>query len=160
MNNVDFEEAPEVLDIAKKLQEKYYAFIGSVNLDSIYFTKMIGYKSRNAPVYIMSGLTQAWARSVLNNLQSRKNYCLGVWEEEWDELEKSKKEWIIFRCLYSISPADDGKIRPFDVQDYGFIVEYFVRIGVGPYWEAKENLPSLLDSDDILPLIIPLDENE
>ena len=48
MNNVDFENAPDILDIAKKLQERYYAFIGSVNLDSIYFTKMIGYKSRNA----------------------------------------------------------------------------------------------------------------
>jgi len=47
----------------------------------------------------------------------------------------------------------------FDVQDYGFIVEYFVRIGIGPYWEVKENLPSLLDGDDILPLIIPLDDN-
>lgn len=160
MNNVDFEEAPDILLIAQKLQEKYYAFIGYVNLDSIYFTKMIGYKSRNAPVYQMSGLTQAWARSVLNELQSRKNYCLGVWADEWDELEKSKKEWIIFRCLYSISPADDGKLRPFDVNDYGFIVEYFVRSGIGPYWESKENLPSLLDGNDILPLIIPMDDNE
>ena len=40
MNNVDFEDAPDILAIAKKLQEKYYAFIGSVNLDSIYFTKI------------------------------------------------------------------------------------------------------------------------
>lgn len=160
MNNVDFEDAPDVLLIAQKLQEKYFAFIGYVNLETVYFTKMIGYKSRNAPPYIMSGLTQAWARSILNNHQSKKNYCLGVWDEEWDELEKSKKEWIIFRCLYSISPANDGKLRPLDVQDYGFIVEYFVRSGFGPYWEQKENLPSLLDGNDILPLILPLDDEK
>ena len=87
-----------------------------------------------------------------------KLYCLAVWTEEWSELQKSKKEWIIFKCLYSISPSLDGKIRAVDVQDYGFILEYFIRSGFGPYWETKDDLPSLLDSNDGLPLIIPLED--
>jgi hypothetical protein len=43
--------------------------------------------------------------------------------------------------------------------DYGFIVEYFVHMGMGPYWENKEGLPDLLKSPDPLPLIIPMEDN-
>lgn len=80
-----------------------------------------------------------------------------MWSEPWSELEKSKKEWIIFKCLFMVSPQGNGKIRPFDVIDYGFIIEYFVRLGFGPYWEVIEGLPSLL-SGDVLPLVLPLNE--
>ena len=76
----------------------------------------------------------------------------------WEQTEKSKKEWLIFKSLYSISPALDGKLRNFDVQDYGFIVEYFVRVGFGPYWQEKDSLPSLLDND--IPLIVPMNDDD
>ena len=59
-----------------------------------------------------------------------------------------------------VSPQGDGKIRPYDVNDFGFIVEYFVRAGFGPYWELKENLPSLLSGNDTLPLVIPMDDEK
>ena len=52
----------------------------------------------------------------------------------------------------------NGKIRNYDVQDYGFIVEYFIRSGFGPYWMDKDNLPSLLDND--IPLIVPMDDDD
>ena len=118
---------------------------------------MDGYRSKNAPIYQMTGMTQEWARNLLSGLGERKTYCLAVWSEPWSELEKSKKEWIIFKCLFMVSPQGNGKIRPFDVIDYGFIIEYFVRLGFGPYWEVKEGLPSLL-SGDVLPLVLPLNE--
>jgi hypothetical protein len=121
---------------------------------------MDGYKGKNAPPYIMSGLTQSWARVILQSLGNGKVYCLGVWSDLWEELEQSKKEWIIFRCLYSISPSQDGKIRSFDVQDYGFITEYFVRAGFGPYWMLKDGLPSLLDGSHALPLILPMEDDD
>jgi hypothetical protein len=121
---------------------------------------MDGYKGKNAPPYIMSGLTQSWARGILQSLGNGKIYCLGVWSDLWEELEQSKKEWIIFRCLYSISPSQDGKIRSFDVQDYGFITEYFVRAGIGPYWMLKDGLPSLLEGSHALPLILPMEDDD
>ena len=157
MSSPEFIESKENYEIAVALQEKYFPFIGYVDLSLIYFAEMDGYKSKNAPIYQMTGMTQKWARTLLLSLGERKSYCLSVWSEQWQELEKTKKEWIIFKCLFMVSPQGNGKIRPFDVSDYGFIVEYFVRLGVGPYWEVKEGLPSLL-SGDVLPLVLPLNE--
>jgi hypothetical protein len=85
-------------------------------------------------------------RSYKNNSYAMKN-------------EDTKKQWIIFKAIYSVSPQGDGKIRNFDVMDYGFIVEYFVHMGMGPYWEIKEGLPDLLKSPDPLPLIIPMEDD-
>ena len=154
----DYTESLEILNLAKQLQEKYSAFIGYVDLDLVAFALVDGYKPKNAKVSQMSGITQAWVRDILFNKFNTKGklYCLSVWSELWDELEQSKKEWVVFKSLYSISPDLDGKIRATDVQDYGFIIEYFIRSGFGPYWESKDSLPSLLSQD--LPLILPLDE--
>ena len=160
MNNVEYVESNEMLLLAKKLQERYFPFIGNVDLDEVYFVEMIGFKPEKAPVWQMSGLTQQWARNLIESNSQPKNYCFAAWSESWSEFQQAKKEWIIFRSLYSISPSGNGKLRPFDVQEYGFIVEYFVRTGIGPYWQFEENLPSLLDGNDILPLILPMDDNE
>lgn len=153
-----FTESEEIKELAEKIQEKYFPYIGYIDLDLICFAEMEGYKSRKAPVYQMSGITQGWVRDIIFHKLNTKEkiYCLAVWTEEWSELQKSKKEWIVFKCLYSISPNLDGKLRPVDVQEYGFIVEYFVRAGIGPYWETKEDLPSLLSDD--LPLVLPMDD--
>ena len=142
----EYFESLENKNTAEKLQERYHPFIGYVDLSKIYF---------------VSGVTQGWVRQVLNsNPETRgKEYCFAVWQEKWSLLEDSKKQWIIFKAIYSVSPQGDGKIRNFDVMDYGFIVEYFVHMGMGPYWETKEGLPDLLKSPDPLPLIIPM-ENE
>lgn len=157
--DVEYIESKANYELAKELQEKYFPFIGYVNLDEIYFAEMIGYKSKKALPYQMSGITQSWVREILSSQSQMKYYCLSVHQDLWEELEESKKQWIIFKCLYSVSPQGEGKIRSFDVTDYGFIIEYFVRTGFGPYWEMKDNLPSLLGKDT-LPLVIPMDDKE
>jgi len=122
---------------------------------------MDGYKSKNLRHILCRGLLNLGLRDILkNDFGSNKVYCFGVWSDLWSDLEQSKKEWFIFRALYSISPSLDGKIRSFDVQDYGFITEYFVRAGFGPYWIHKDGLPSLLDSKGTLPLILPMDDDD
>ena len=160
MNDPEFIESQECFNIAQQLVEKYYMFVGYVDLNLIHFVEMDGYKGKNSPPFIMSGITQSWAKDIIRSFGSGKIYCFGVWSELWEEIEQSKKEWIIFRALYSVSPSLDGKIRTFDVQDYGFITEYFVRNGFGPYWMEKENLPSLLKGSDTLSLVIPLSDND
>ena len=47
-----------------------------------------------------------------------------------------------------------------DVQDFGFITEYFVRAGYGPYWMLKDGLPSLLEGTHALPLILPMEDDD
>lgn len=158
--SIEFSESLDIKQKAKKLQEKYYPFIGYVDLDEIYFSEMIGFKPEKAPIWQMSGLTQQWARDLMASQTQQKMYCFAAWAEEWSDIPENKKEWIIFRALYSVSPQGKGKLRPFDVQDYGFITEYFVRVGVGPYWQDKDELPSLLAGNDVLPLVLPMDDEE
>lgn len=158
--NAEYHECIEIKNIAEKLQEKYFPFIGYVDLDEILFTEIIGFKPEKTPIFSMSGLTQKWARDLILSVNQKKTYCFSAWSDEWSELSNNKKEWIIFRCLYSVSPQGNGKIRPLDVQDYGFINEYFVRIGIGPYWLTKDELPGLLSGNDILPLVLPMEDDE
>ena len=158
--NAEYHESIEIKTLAEKLQERYFPFIGYVDLDEILFTNVIGFRPEKAPIYTMSGLTQKWARDLILSNNQKKSYCFAAWSDEWSELSNSKKEWILFRSLYSVSPQGDGKLRPFDVQDYGFINEYFVRVGVGPYWLTKDELPSLLSGNDVLPLVLPMEEEE
>ena len=157
---IEYSESIEIKSIAQKLQEKYYPFIGYVDLEEIYFSEIIGFKPDKAPIWQISGLTQQWARDLMAEKSQQKMYCFAVWSDAWSEFSNNKKQWIIFRSLYSISPGGKGKLRTFDVQDYGFINEYFVRIGVGPYWQTKDELPSLLDGKEPLPLILPMEEEE
>ena len=158
--SAEYVECLELLDLAKKLQERYFPFIGYVDLDEIFFSQIIGFKPDKQPIWQISGITQQWARDLIASHTQQKSYCFCVWADEWSEFDKSKKEWIVFRSLFSISPQGKGKLRPFDVQDYGFINEYFVRVGLGPYWLTKDVLPSLLDGNDILPLILPMEDEE
>lgn len=72
MNDPEFIESIECKEIAEMLISKYYPFIGYVNLDLIHFVEMDGYKGKNAPPYIMSGLTQSWAREFCNLLEMEK----------------------------------------------------------------------------------------
>lgn len=148
--------------LAQDLVEKYFPFIGYIDLDQICFILDDNPKPKKSPVYKVSGITQSWVRDIINASPENygKFYCISVYEEEWNELQKSQREWFMMKCLYSISPSLDGKIRSFEIFDYAFINEYFVRVGVGPYWELREDLPSLLDSNEPLPLILPmLDED-
>ena len=55
MSAPDFIESKENYDIALALQEKYYQFIGNIDLSLIYFAEMDGYRSKNAPIYQMTG---------------------------------------------------------------------------------------------------------
>jgi hypothetical protein len=155
MNNVVFLEAPEIKSIAEKLKERYYVYIGYVDLEQIYFAEMVGHTPKKAKPVVVNGLAQKWVRDLLlGDVQDKKIYCLGVYEEKWAELTKAHKEWALFAALYSISPQNDGSIRQFEVQDYAFILEYFIKNNYGANYMNHSILPSLLDSKD--PLAIPL----
>jgi hypothetical protein len=81
MSEPDFIESQECFNIAEKLIEKYYMFIGYVDLSLVHFVEMDGYKSKNAPACIMSGLTQSWARDILRSSGNSKIYCFAVLTE-------------------------------------------------------------------------------
>ena len=79
MENIEYQPSLEILEIAKKLQERYFPFIGYVDLDEILFAEIIGFKPEKAPIYTMSGVTQKWARDLILSNNQKKTYCLSVW---------------------------------------------------------------------------------
>ena len=51
--DTEYRESLQNKTIAEKLQEKYYPFLGYIDLNEIYFAEMIGYESKKAPAYQM-----------------------------------------------------------------------------------------------------------
>jgi hypothetical protein len=155
LNNVEFYDAPDIKRLAEKLIERYYVYIGHADIDNIHFCEIDGVKPKSAPVCSMDGINKSWVRDlVITKSGDPKHYCFSVWSDDWKQLNDPQKEWQLFRCLYSIGQNNDGKLRRPDIEDYGFIVEFFVKNGISAKWETDDMLPSLLNSKN--PLEIPL----
>jgi hypothetical protein len=65
MKNVVFLEAPEIKTLAEKLKERYYVYIGYVDLEQIFFAEMVGFTPRKAKPIALNGLAQKWVRDLL-----------------------------------------------------------------------------------------------
>jgi hypothetical protein len=48
MKNVVFLECSPLKELAEKLKERYYMYIGYVDLEAIYFVEMVGKKDRKS----------------------------------------------------------------------------------------------------------------
>lgn len=161
MKNVVFLESNELKNLAEKLKERYYVYIGYVDLEQIYFAEMVGEKPKKGPVIALNGLSQKWVRDLLlGNVQDKKIYCLGVYDEAWAALTKAHREWAMFKALFSIAPSMDGTLRQIDVQDHSFILEYMIKHNYGANYMNQSILPSLLDSKDPIPIPLPKDEED
>jgi hypothetical protein len=151
--DVTFIESFELLELATKLRERYYIYVGQADLDLIYFAEKVGEKPKKGKVAELSGISNPWVKALMSkNGKNNKLYCMSVWGAEWSQLTPAQREWAVFKLLCSIEPANNGKLVKPDIQDFGFILEYFMNEGIGPYWESKDTLPSLLAND---PLPIP-----
>jgi hypothetical protein len=160
MANIEFIESYELLELAQKLKERYYLFIGHVDLEIIFFAEKIGEKPKKAKVAELSGVSNPWVKSLMaKNGKNNKLYCMSVHSAEWAEFSPAKREWAVFKLLCSVNPNNDGKIRKPDIGDFGFILEFFMNLGIGPYWEKQDTLPSLL-GDDPLPIPPPPDDTD
>jgi len=151
-----FTESYELLGLAKKLQERYHFFLGQVDLEAIWFTEALGEKPKTAKVASISGITKPWLKQLLAKMdKNNKLYCLSVWSQEWENLSPAQREWAVFHCLYAVAPEAEGKMRKPDVQGYGPIIDF-----LGPYWERRQDLPSMLDGDEPLPIPPPPADEE
>jgi hypothetical protein len=158
--DVTFVESFELLDLAQKLKERYYLFVGHVDLELMYFAEKVGEKPKKAKIGELSGVSNPWVKALMaKNGKNNKLYCMSVWSAEWAELSPAKREWTVFKLLCSVNPENDGKARKPDIQDFGFILDYFMNEGIGPYWESKDTLPSLLGADP-LPIPPPPDDTD
>jgi hypothetical protein len=157
MQETQYYESPALRNLAEKLKERYYPYLGHADLDNIYFCELDGVKPKAAPICSLDGLSKGWVRDLLVlSKGDPKHYCISVWSAEWENLSQSHIEWYMFKALFMVGDNNDGKIRKPDILDFGFILEYFVANGYSAKWETEKELPSLLNSK--LPLPIPLPE--
>lgn len=152
MEKVIYSEASEMKDLATKIKERYFLYVGHVDLDTIHFTfKNAETIPKSAKIAELSSIKSAWVRQILAMLHDNRLYCISSWEEMWNDLEPEQKEWLIFDLMYSVHPSCDSRLRKPDVSEHGIICEF-----LGPYWRRGETpLPSLLGSIDPLPIPPP-----
>lgn len=155
-----YSESPEIRMLAEAIKDRYYLYVGHVDLDTVHFAEITGAaKPKKAKVGEISGISSPWVRQLIISLGNSRLYCMAVWSEEYEELSPASREWLVFEALYSIHPECDGKLRKPDVVEHGPIVEYFASTNVGLYWRKAEILPSLLSGDAPLPIPPPAFED-
>ncbi len=138
MSDIVYSDSPELKQLAEEMKERYYEYLGQVDIDVIDFTEKTGTMPKKAKT------------------GNDKLYNLAVWGEAWDDLAPSTREWLVFKMLYSLDPESAGKVRKPDVNEFGIMIEYFCSIGIGPHWEkADGQLPSLMDGASPLPIPLP-----
>jgi hypothetical protein len=153
-----YKESYELRQQIQTLISRYPFNIGHIIVDKIYCAKIIGDKPKRTPVLELSGINNMWLKHILSQGEGNYFYGLAVWETAWDEMYLTKKEWLLFDSLLSISPQMDGTLRKKDVYEWGCMIA----IG-GCYWRQSGELP-LLSSGPIINFPIPqrieLEENE
>ena len=152
MDKITFTAAPDLQLLASKLKDRYYLYLGHVDLEMVHFTFKSAEKiPKSAKIMELSSIKSAWVRQLLAMLHDNRLYCISVWEEMWLELSPAQQEWLLFDAMYTIHPACDSRLRKPEVVEHGIICEF-----LGPYWrKAEAPLPSLLGGIDPLPIPPP-----
>lgn len=140
----------ELKHLAHKIVERYFYYLGHVDIENIFFAERDATRPKKAPIVQLMGVSAPWVVAQL--MQANKAlYCLFAYSEDWAGVSPAMREWLVFQALLGVSPLNDGKIQKPDVQDFGIIIEF-----LGPYWKTRQDLPSLLDTADGKPLPLPL----
>lgn len=154
-SEVTYRESVNLRSLARELQERYFLHLGYIDMNAVYFAEKIGEKPAKAQVMELSGIKSPWVRQLLAEHSSNTQYCLAAWLTEWSELPYPQQEWFMFDALYSIGAENDGKVRGKDVCEHGIIADF-----LGVYWRKDNDLPSLLLSQDPLPIPPPPIEHD
>lgn len=155
-----YNKSNEVMELANKIKQRYYLYVGQVDLENVFFAEIDGEKPKRAGIMEVSGVSSSWVRYILDQNHNAL-YCMAVWGQEWLDLAPNVKEWLVFDALLRIDPENTGKIRKPDINEFGMILDYFGNIGIGAYWRNKsDKLPSLLGGIDPLPIPLPPDDTD
>jgi hypothetical protein len=163
-----YNHSPELQEMAEKIVEKYYFYLGHIVLENIYFAEIDSPKPKRAEAMSVSGVSSTWVKQIMDEMNKKikdktsfdnKLYCISVYGEEWDDISPTMQEWMVFDALLRIDLEGTGKLRKPDICDHGILLDYFGQIGIGPYWRKSSNLPSLL-AGDALPIPLPPDNTD
>lgn len=141
-----FYECLDMGDIAKEVLDKYGSWFGEdwIAYEDIWFSLISGDQAKRSPDVYIDTNSKEWLKK-----QTKKKYCIAVWETKWDEWSPEKKQWKVFECLLKIA-----KVKP-DMSGYSFMYDL-----LGWNWEYDSDkgltqLPDLLEDDTKAKLQLP-----
>lgn len=155
MDDQEYNDSPELKDLAQHLISRYSLHLGHVDVENIFFAEINGEKPKKGKVARLAGASSKWVRQILAK-NNEAMYCLAVYGDTWTKLTPSQQQWIMFDLLLSIAPENDGKVNKPDCVEWGILVEY-----QGAWWRKKDSLPDMLNGLDPLPIPLPpMEEDE
>ncbi len=136
---IQWEEIPEIVQIAEKLIEHFPEKFDGIKADWI-----VGYAAANKDKpdgkkpWEMAGEKEPMA------FTNSKKYFFTVFLADWDVRSDEAKLAMVYAALKRIDrdKPESGKLAPYDYKDQGELVRTF-----GPDWESKARLPHLLNDD-------------
>jgi hypothetical protein len=145
-----FYECSQMQDIADEIFKKYGSWFEGeedegeyIDIIDIWFALISGEQAKNSPDVYTDKVSKEWLQK-----QTKKKYCIAVWEEKWNNWTDAKQQWKIFECLLKIS-----KIKQ-DISGYSFFFDV-----LGWNWERDSvlgiQIPELLDDNTKSVLQLP-----
>ena len=128
-----FYECQDMSDIAEKVMQNYGQWFGEEYIDSsdIWFALISGVQGKRSPDIYTDKNSKQWLQK-----QTKKKWCIAIWQERWDPWSTEKKNWKIFEALLKIAG-----IKP-DISGHSFMFKL-----LGWNWQQESDdglkLPSL-----------------
>lgn len=132
-----FVEAPELMELAIALVEKYEDLLEHVNVNDIYFAYCDNEQPKNSKPVMLGG-----AKSPLIRAVARKSYQIAFYHDTWATWSDARRNMTMLHALYSISPDGEGTYRKFDVTDF-----YPFAATLGLNWQKLDEFPDPLETD-------------
>jgi len=135
----------EAEEIVNKLVETYAEVLWQVRTNQV---TVLGVENkeptkRSALIRVRGVKNAEKAILQINNVATR--YIVETYWSEWNEWDSTKKEWMLFRALLSISEQEGKLIKP-DCTEFRIILD---KAGVD--WDKRTDvvLPSLLSGNPV-----------
>jgi len=122
---------PELKEIVTKLVAEYPVLLAEIQADRILYLNSDGKSKRVARLTSIK---------VPHPSVTAHRFALTIYEQQWSDLDESRKILHVLRELMRIRDFEDASMGSYPLQDFPEIVAKY-----GVTWEDDENLPDPLD---------------
>jgi len=136
-----YAELKEFNTIAKKIIEAQDEIFPSVDIDE-FLKKIKAVVITNKDRKEGSDYFKVHTVKPPMSLFTEVTYVIELFQSDWDTMEDTTKEWIVFCAIRRIptDSEDDGKVLGLDYKD-----DHLIAASVGVDWQLKDDLPKLTD---------------
>jgi len=136
----NYEENPEIIDLADQLIDRYPEIFGGIDLTRISAFSITNKdrKDHTKPIWEISPIKTP--TSILCN----KDYSISVFLDSYETLSMNQKAALVADILCSIPPEGNGKLIAKDVKEHGSMIRTF-----GVDFMENPEMPDILKGKEI-----------